>query len=75
MKLVANLASSNVGYIDWEPYIPIMFTRFLRSFNLPVAYKQFQKTKLQKTETSAIAVWIVSALVGGKFYTNIGVKQ
>ncbi|KAK6639500.1 hypothetical protein RUM43_007773 [Polyplax serrata] len=62
MKLVANLASSNVGYIDWEPYIPIMFTRFLRSFNLPVAYKQFQKSKLQKTETSAIAVWIVSAL-------------
>lgn len=63
MWLMANLASNNIGYIDWEPYIPIMFTRFLRSFNLPVNYKQYQAPKHHKMETSAISLWIVSVLV------------
>ncbi|KAL0269474.1 UNVERIFIED_CONTAM: hypothetical protein PYX00_007188 [Menopon gallinae] len=65
MSQMASLASHNIGYIDWEPYIPSMFTRFLHSFNLPVVYKQQQSPKLFKVDTSAMALWIVSVLGGG----------
>lgn len=64
MWLIARLARCNIGYIDWEPYIPLMFTRFLRSLNLPVSYKQIQTTKHHKLDTTAIALWIVSVLGG-----------
>lgn len=45
MVLMANAAYCNIGYIDWEPHLPLMFTRFLRSFNLPVFYKQIPNNK------------------------------
>ena len=45
MILIANAAYCNIGYIDWEPHLPLMFTRFLRSFNLPVFYKQIPNNK------------------------------
>lgn len=60
--LMARVAMYNIGYIDWEPYIPIMFTRFLRSLDLPVSYKQKQSLKHHKLETTPIAVWIVSTI-------------
>jgi proteasome activator subunit 4 len=65
MWLMARLAQCNIGYIDWEPHIPLMFTRFLRSLNLPVSYKNMQSSKHHKLDTSAIALWIVSVLVCG----------
>ncbi|XP_021936150.1 proteasome activator complex subunit 4B-like isoform X2 [Zootermopsis nevadensis] len=65
MWLMARLAWWNIGYIDWEPHIPVMFTRFLRSLNLPVSYKNMQSSKHHKLDTSAIALWIVSVLGGG----------
>lgn len=61
--LMARLARCNIGYIDWEPYIPLMFTRFLRSLNLPVSYKNVQSSKHHKLDPSAIALWIVSVVV------------
>ena len=64
MWLIARLASCNIGYIDWEPHIPIMFTRFLRSLNLPVSYKNIQSSKHHKLDASAMALWIVSTLGG-----------
>ena len=64
MWLVARLARCNIGYIDWEPHIPIMFTRFLRSLNLPVSYRSIQSSKHNKLDTSAMALWIVSVLGG-----------
>ncbi|XP_043684421.1 proteasome activator complex subunit 4B-like isoform X1 [Vespula pensylvanica] len=62
MWLMAKLAFANIGYINWEPYIPLMFTRFVRCLNLPVSYKQTQSIKSHKIEMLPIAIWIVSVL-------------
>ncbi|KAJ8044540.1 Proteasome activator complex subunit 4 [Holothuria leucospilota] len=42
INLLARTAAGNVGYIDWTDLIPMFFTRFLRSFNLPVGTKKLQ---------------------------------
>lgn len=65
MWLMARLSNHNIGYIDWEPYIPIMFVRFLRTLSLPVSFKQKQSGKMYKIDVSAISIWIVCTL-GGK---------
>ncbi|XP_046740797.1 proteasome activator complex subunit 4-like [Diprion similis] len=65
MWLMSRLATCNIGYIDWEPYVPLMFTRFIRYLNLPVTYKHIQSSKHHKMDTSAIAIWIVSVLGHG----------
>ncbi|KAK7788859.1 hypothetical protein R5R35_013064 [Gryllus longicercus] len=64
MELISILAKNNIGYIDWEPYVPLMFSRFLKCFQLPVCYKQPQMRDFRKLNISAISVWIVSALGG-----------
>lgn len=64
MQLMAKLACNNIGHIDWEPHIPLMFTKIVRSLNLPVYYKQINSLiKPSKLDTASIAVWIVSVLV------------
>ncbi|KAG8123071.1 hypothetical protein E2320_018500 [Naja naja] len=40
VNLFARLATDNIGYINWDPYIPKIFTRILRSLNLPVGSNQ-----------------------------------
>lgn len=65
MWLMARLSHCNIGYIDWEPHTSLLFTRFLRSMNLPVSYKQSNTLKFSKIETASIAMWIVSTLGGG----------
>lgn len=71
MWLMARLASNNVGYINWEPHIPLMFTRFIRCLNLPVAYKNMQGSKHHKIDVSSFAIWIVSVLVSpSTIHTN-----
>ncbi|XP_043271653.1 proteasome activator complex subunit 4B-like [Venturia canescens] len=65
MWLVARLASHNIGYIDWEPHIPMMYTRFVRCLNLPVYYKQIHGGKVHKFKTRPMAIWIVSSLGNG----------
>ncbi|XP_063991508.1 proteasome activator complex subunit 4B-like [Diachasmimorpha longicaudata] len=62
MCLMAKLACRNIGYIDWTPQIPLMFTRFIRCLNLPVHYKQTQGGKLHQIDTQSMALWIVSIL-------------
>ncbi|XP_015178192.1 PREDICTED: proteasome activator complex subunit 4B-like [Polistes dominula] len=74
MWLMATLASQNIGYIDWEPYIPLMFARFVRCFNLPVSYKQTQDMKTHKMDTLSIAIWIVSVL-GNKSSAQIYLEK
>lgn len=64
MCLIAELAFHNIGYIDWEPYIPLMFTRFVRYLKLPVTYSQTQSSKDHKINMSFIAIWTTSVLVG-----------
>ena len=63
MCLIARLAAFNIGYIDWEAYIPFMFTRFIRCLNLPVTYKQTPNNLNHKIEMSSITMWIVATLV------------
>ncbi|KAM0724588.1 Proteasome activator complex subunit 4B [Formica fusca] len=65
MWLMARLATHNIGYIDWEPHFPLMFTRFIRCLNLPVTYKQTQNSKNHKLEIAPIAIWIVAVLGNG----------
>lgn len=65
MCLIARLAAYNIGYIDWEPHIPFMFTRFIRFLNLPVTYKQMQNVSNHKIEMTSITMWIVATLGNG----------
>lgn len=63
MRLMAKLASNNIGYIDWDPYIPIMFTRIVRTLNLPVHYKKAVCRSTHRLEMDAVGEWIASVLV------------
>lgn len=62
MTIYATVGFKNIGYIDWEPYIPTMFARILRSIDFPVSYKSTKSSKLQGLASQAIAIWIVSVL-------------
>lgn len=55
MNKIAGLASENIGLIDWEPYIPTLFTRILRSLDLPVCYKNMKSSRAQALWSSSIA--------------------
>ncbi|XP_034942579.1 proteasome activator complex subunit 4-like [Chelonus insularis] len=65
MSIIAKLAKNNIGYIDWEPYVPLMFTRFMKSLSLPVLYKQVLCCRTLKMTAHSIAEWIVSVLGNG----------
>ncbi|KAJ6635616.1 Proteasome activator complex subunit 4, partial [Pseudolycoriella hygida] len=62
MNLVAMVANENVGLIDWEPYIPTMFTRILRSLNLPVWFKSMRSGRGTTLWSTSVALWIASTL-------------
>ncbi|OXU20844.1 hypothetical protein TSAR_014413 [Trichomalopsis sarcophagae] len=62
MRLIAKLASNNIGYIDWDQYTPIMFTRFVRTLNLPVHYKKSVCTSNHNMDVDLIGEWIASVL-------------
>ncbi|XP_036438981.1 proteasome activator complex subunit 4A isoform X1 [Colossoma macropomum] len=66
VSLFARLANDNIGYIDWDPYIPKIFTRILRSLNLPVGSSQTLVSRYQTNayDISHVATW-VTALLGG----------
>ncbi|XP_008550347.1 proteasome activator complex subunit 4 [Microplitis demolitor] len=65
MMLMSKLAWNNIGYIDWEPYIPLMFTRFMRNLNLPVTYKQTLGGRTHELGMQSVAEWIVATLGNG----------
>ncbi|EFN87710.1 proteasome activator complex subunit 4B [Harpegnathos saltator] len=65
MWIMARLAVCNIGYINWEQYFPLMFTRFVRCLNLPVTYKQMHNSRNHKIEVPPIAMWIVAVLGNG----------
>uniref|UniRef100_A0A6B2EKU9 Proteasome activator complex subunit 4 n=1 Tax=Phlebotomus kandelakii TaxID=1109342 RepID=A0A6B2EKU9_9DIPT len=62
MNLMASTSSHNIGRIDWEPYLPVMFTRILRSVDLPVVYKNIGSSRNQNLWASSVSMWIVSIL-------------
>ncbi|XP_076659583.1 proteasome activator complex subunit 4A [Halictus rubicundus] len=65
MCLMARLASANIGYINWEPHIPLMFTRFVKCLGLPVTYNKQRTCNYHKIDTCSMAIWIVSVLGHG----------
>ncbi|KAE8280512.1 Proteasome activator complex subunit 4B [Larimichthys crocea] len=66
VSLFARLANDNIGYIDWDPYIPKIFTRILRSLNLPVGTSQMMVPRYVTNayDISHVVLWI-SSLLGG----------
>ncbi|CAL8299965.1 unnamed protein product [Merluccius merluccius] len=66
VNLFARLANDNIGYIDWDPYIPKIFTRILRSLNLPVGTSQMLVPRYAANayDISHVVLW-VSSLLGG----------
>ncbi|XP_035261773.1 proteasome activator complex subunit 4B isoform X1 [Anguilla anguilla] len=66
VNLFARLANDNIGYIDWDPYIPKIFTRFLRSLNLPVGASQLLVPRYLTNayDIGHVALWI-SSMLGG----------
>uniref|UniRef100_A0A672JF04 Proteasome activator subunit 4a n=1 Tax=Salarias fasciatus TaxID=181472 RepID=A0A672JF04_SALFA len=66
VNLFARLANDNIGYIDWDPYIPKIFTRILRSLNLPVGTSQMMVPRYitNAYDISHVVLW-VSSLLGG----------
>ncbi|KAJ7987499.1 hypothetical protein DPEC_G00327130 [Dallia pectoralis] len=66
VNLFARLSNDNIGYIDWDPYIPKIFTRILRSLNLPVGTCQVLVPRYLTNayDVGHVVLWI-SALLGG----------
>ncbi|XP_030627610.1 proteasome activator complex subunit 4A [Chanos chanos] len=66
VSLFARLANDNIGYIDWDPYIPKIFTRILRSFNLPVGSSQILVSRYVTNayDVNHVVTW-VTAMLGG----------
>ncbi|XP_041866071.1 proteasome activator complex subunit 4A isoform X1 [Melanotaenia boesemani] len=66
VNLFARLANDNIGYIDWDPLIPKIFTRILRSLNLPVGTSQMMVPRYitNAYDISHVVLW-VSSLLGG----------
>lgn len=63
MNLLAVVACTNIGHIDWEPYIPMIFTRIMRSIDLPVCYKNTKSARSQSLWSSSVASRSLSRLV------------
>ncbi|CAG0897570.1 unnamed protein product, partial [Darwinula stevensoni] len=64
MWLMGRLAYDNVGYIDWEPYMPMIFLKLLQSFYLPVTYKKVSPGNTCLDIQPAV-MWITGTLGGG----------
>ncbi|XP_044145613.1 proteasome activator complex subunit 4 isoform X2 [Bufo gargarizans] len=66
VNIFARLANDNIGYIDWDPYVPKVFTRVLRSLNLPVGSSQVivPRQIANAYDIGHAVIWI-TAMMGG----------
>ncbi|XP_013086715.2 proteasome activator complex subunit 4-like [Biomphalaria glabrata] len=65
VSLFSKVAHDNIGYIDWTPYVPMIFNRLLRSFCLPVGTRQLVPSRNHTTyEIAQVSTWIVSMMGG-----------
>ncbi|CAF4314779.1 unnamed protein product [Rotaria socialis] len=64
VNLFSLLAWCNIGYIDWEPWLPRIFTRILKSFSLPVGKLQVSLQQYHYS-MSSVTTWIVAMLGNG----------
>ncbi|XP_025720971.1 proteasome activator complex subunit 4-like [Callorhinus ursinus] len=65
VNLFARLATDNIGYIDWDPYVPKIFTRILRSLNLPVGSSQVLVPRFLTNayDIGHAVIWITAMMV------------
>ena len=64
VTLFARLAHNNIGHINWSNCVPIVFTKVLRSFKLPVGNLQYAAALDNETTIHSMCSWIVSMLGG-----------
>uniref|UniRef100_A0AAQ4Q0P3 Proteasome activator Blm10 mid region domain-containing protein n=1 Tax=Gasterosteus aculeatus aculeatus TaxID=481459 RepID=A0AAQ4Q0P3_GASAC len=66
VNLFARLANDDIGYVDWTPYIPTIFTRILRSLNIPVGVSHMVAPRYltNSYDIGHMVLWI-TALLGG----------
>uniref|UniRef100_A0AAG5D0L9 Proteasome activator complex subunit 4 C-terminal domain-containing protein n=1 Tax=Anopheles atroparvus TaxID=41427 RepID=A0AAG5D0L9_ANOAO len=62
MTTLAMVGFRNIGHIDWEPHMPVMFARITRAIDFPVSYKNTKGNRTNGLQPQPIAMWIVSAL-------------
>ena len=61
--LLARLAEHNAGQIDWSVCLPVIFTRVLKMFSLPVYYSKINVGhKGVSLDSSTAAKWIIYTL-------------
>lgn len=65
--LFARLAHDTIGYIDWSPWIPKIFTHLMKSFDLQNGSVRVQvKRNYRVFDMNAVVLWIVSMMTGAK---------
>ncbi|XP_068688324.1 proteasome activator complex subunit 4-like isoform X1 [Montipora foliosa] len=63
LKLFSRLAKDNIGFVDWTPYLPTVFTRILRTFSLPIGGNTpLSSPKDYSTILNSFVVWIVNTM-------------
>lgn len=63
--LFARLSNDNIGYIDWNPYIPEIFTHLLRSFNLSGGSHKVQINRSYNVfSVDSVDTWLIGMLGG-----------
>lgn len=68
MYLIATTAAGTIGLIDWNKHslLPKIFTRIVRSLELPVSYKKLKSSRNQTLLQESSAGFIVS-VIGPKY--------
>ncbi|XP_031565856.1 proteasome activator complex subunit 4-like [Actinia tenebrosa] len=66
LKLLARLSKENIGHIDWNPYIPMVFTRLLKTFSLPIGSggSVFYPCRDYMVILRSYIIWITCSLGG-----------
>ena len=63
ISLFARLANDTIGYIDWNPYIPQIFTHLIRSFNLMGGQHKVQINRGYSVfNINSVVLWLVAML-------------
>ena len=67
LSLFARLSHDAIGYIDWSPWIPKIFTRILRSLNLPVGAGLIHVGRSGNSHDNA-HVWLIVGMMVSVLY-------
>ncbi|KAL8607379.1 hypothetical protein ACOMHN_024404 [Nucella lapillus] len=66
VSLFSRLANDTIGYVDWKPHMSMIFSRILRSFNLPVGSRHISYSRGNHCyEVNTVAQWITAMMGDG----------